>query len=224
MVQNVSNIQAACNALEPDGGWPADQAEAEIAQRKSEIEMLCDMIAELTKALSNRAADQRRADAAERRTRELEQELEKLGYGNVEKITSQQSYDQHALDVAGYLSRFETEDIVPVVMRAFRKIDGDRGGSLREDIPKQAYFQVTLKQLNAKRDRRVAAYMEEQLSATRFSVLRLVTGISRRECSLIHQTFKYHHLSNGRRRRRMLCDDSSVPMPAGCPSFACSQA
>ena len=53
-----------------------------------------------------------------------------------------------------------------------------------------------------------------ELRFDNFALLRLVGGMSKRVCSLIEQSVKWVHRSDGTRERQVLCPGSSVPAPS----------
>ena len=68
--------------------------------------------------------------------------------------------------------------------------------------------------MHARRDAVISKHLRTEVyAAEAFALLRLVCKISKRECGLIHQSFKHEHMADGTRKRHRLAPDSAQPAP-----------
>ena len=86
---------------------------------------------------------------------------------------------------------------------------------LRTLIKDDQRFSSVMREIYLARDKQILEHLTTAVFyADAFSLLRLICKLSKRECHLIEQSFKYEHRANGTKVRHMLCADSTVPAPS----------
>ncbi|KAL1499723.1 hypothetical protein AB1Y20_012410 [Prymnesium parvum] len=83
-------------------------------------------------------------------------------------------------------------DLPRLFMSVLKKLSSKGRPDLRDMIRKTKAFQPAPKKINLERDAACARHLREQVySKEAFALLRLIARLSKRECSLIQQSFKY---------------------------------
>ena len=157
-------------------------------------------------------------NVAEKKQRELENDVRKLQgqlaeRKNIEKIKSPSVYDTHAKEVSDYLQRFDVLDIVPLLMRALTKLEKHFKIKLFDMIRHDERFKPVVAAIVDERDAVIHKNLTGFFDGDSFSLMRLICKISKRECHLMFQVFKWHHHADGTKTRRKLAPDSKQNAP-----------
>lgn len=134
--------------------------------------------------------------------------------GKIEKIKSSSVYDAHAKNIADDLQRFDRLDIIPLLMRAITKLEKHFEIKLFALIPADPRFYATYNEIIDARDAAIHKRLTSLLDGDTFSLMRLICKISKRECHLMYQVFKWQHHADGTKTRNLLGPDSKYPAPA----------
>lgn len=167
------------------------------------------------KELEQRAADaEARAEKAEQQPKAepVSKSTKPLG-----KIKNKQTQKRRARMVAAQLGRQHADDVVPVLINAVRRVATKKKLSLKDLVAQMVStraFASFRAQAYRMRDDIIYKHLREQVfTPEAFALLRLVLNDSKRECHIVAQSFKYDHLPNGKKKRRMLAPDSHKPVP-----------
>ena len=180
--------------------WDAEQIA--LTQRIEELE------AELKLAKNKRQSDRNALKTMAEKLAAFE-DSEPVG-----KLKRREDQVKHAKRIVAVLNRYVPADRASLLMSALRISSQGCDHDLREDIPKTKSFKVLLRAIHAARDKQIVKHLKEEcFTADAFSMLRLIIGMSRRDCGLMQQVFKHKRLSNGKRRRFRLAPDSKEPVP-----------
>ena len=155
--------------------------------------------------------------------REKQKELDKIAPPSLEgkrsaigKLAYQGTpFYEHVDFLYQVLNRFESSDVPLLTTTVLRKLSREREDydfcwrTLMTDG-----FKSAREALLHERDEKIAKHLSEQVyTADHFSLLRLVGNISKRVCSLIEQSIKWVHESDGSKTRQKLCPGSAVAAP-----------
>ena len=132
----------------------------------------------------------------------------------VGKLKRRDACTKHAKRIVQVLDRYDPADRAKLLMSALR-ISSSDGRDLREDILETQAFKRLLKKLHDARDLAIVKHLKAEVyTADAFSMLRLLIGMSKRECGLTQQCFKHIRMPDGRKRRFRLMTDSKQFPPA----------
>lgn len=132
----------------------------------------------------------------------------------VGKLKRSDACTRHAKRIVQVLDRYDPADRAKLLMSALRISSGD-GRDLREDILETQAFKRLLKKLHDARDLAIVKHLKAEVyTADAFSMLRLLIGMSKRECGLTQQCFKHIRKPDGRKRHFRLMTDSKQFPPA----------
>lgn len=184
-------------------GTKDDTVEAADWQRKYN-----DVMAELTQVKNKR-------NDANRTIARLSKKLEEYQAStDVAPITTKQALSTHAKKFAVRLKAYRSVDRAKVMVAALQVASKDAGRDLREDILLTKGAKKLRKALFKVRDAAILKHLKEKVfTAEAFSLLRLITKLSKRECGMVQQAFKHERLPGGKKARRMLAPDSAFPAP-----------
>ena len=120
---------------------------------------------------------------------------------------------RHAQKFANSLSAYDPKDRARVMVAAL-KVASKGGRDLREDILLTKGAAKMRKALYKVRDLAIKKHLKETVfTPEAFSLLRLITKLSKRECGLIQQSFKYQRAEGGKSQRFKLAPDSEIYAP-----------
>ena len=118
---------------------------------------------------------------------------------------------KHAKKFANSLTAYAPEDRAKVMVAALKVASKGTGRDLREDILLTKGAAKMRKALYKARDLAIQKHLKETVfTPEAFSLLRLITKLSKRECGLIQQSFKYQRAEGGKSQRFKLAPDSEI--------------
>lgn len=121
---------------------------------------------------------------------------------------------RHAQKFANSLAAYDPKDRARVMVAALRVASKGSGRDLREDILLTKGAAKMRKALYKARDLAIQKHLKETVfTPEAFSLLRLITKLSKRECGLIQQSFKYQRVEGGKNQRFKLAPDSEIYAP-----------
>ena len=135
---------------------------------------------------------------------------------NIKRLEPQSSafYDQVEFGV-GWLRRYHILDVPMVLVACMKALGRERDTNLCRETMMDKGMNTTRKQLLHDHEKEIAAHLQEKVyTADHFSLLRLITGMSKRACGLINQSLKYVHNSDGTKTRQVMSPGSPVPAPS----------
>ena len=200
---------------------PSQRATAEFREQVAEKKQAQIRIGELEHDL--RTANNFRS-SLKARVAELEDEVRKLTpptlaglSSHIAKLNHKSSAFYDHVDF-GYrwLRRFDPTDVAAVAAAAVRKVQREEKPEV--DIMKELlgsiWAETARKTLLHEHEVKCAKYLSEHVYTNdHFSILRLVGVISKRVCGLIEQSLKWEWFGDGTKKRRMMCEGSTVPAP-----------
>ena len=125
------------------------------------------------------------------------------------KLKRRDDHAKHAKRIVQVLNRFVPEDRASLLVTALRISSEGADHDLREDILQTRAFKKLLNKIHQARDKAIVKHLKSEVyTADAFSMMRLIIGMSRRECGLTQQAFKHVRLPNGKKRRFRLAPDS----------------
>ena len=182
-------------------------AEVEDAGYKRKYE---DIVEELRRVRAKRAGDVR--ELGKLKTKLDQYRLQKAE-NKVTPIEVASKLTRHAQKFANSLSAYDPKDRARVMVAAL-KVASKGGRDLREDILLTKGAAKMRKALYKVRDLAIKKHLKETVfTPEAFSLLRLITKLSKRECGLIQQSFKYQRLDGGKNQRFKLAPDSEIDAP-----------
>ena len=134
------------------------------------------------------------------------------------KIKSQSTLERRTIDVQLELARHHLDDVPKLVMRAIKAVAKEREVPLLavlETLIKQKEWKLIRAAIHIARDKEIFEHLREHVyTKEHFALLRLVVGLSKRSCALMHQSFKHRRLADGSKTRQRLAPDSKQWAPA----------
>ena len=184
-------------------GTQDDAAEAAEWKRKYD-----DVLAELTQVKKKR-------NEANRHIARLSKKLEEYqASSDVAAITTKQTLSKHAKKFALRLKAYQSVDRAKLMVAALQIASKDADHDLREDILLTKSAKKLRKALFKVRDAAIQEHLKKTIfTAEAFSLLRLITKLSKRECSMIQQAFKHQRFPGGKKARHKLAPDSEFSCP-----------
>ena len=194
-------------AANPEGDQQAVGV-AEDADYKRKYEAV---VEELRRLRAKRASEVREIGRLRTKleTHKLQKAEEKVKFVNQpSKLT------KHAKKFANSLTAYAPEDRAKVMVAALKVASKGTGRDLREDILLTKGAAKMRKALYKARDLAIQKHLKETVfTPEAFSLLRLITKLSKRECGLIQQSFKYQRAEGGKSQRFKLAPDSEIYAP-----------
>ena len=172
-------------------------------------------------AKARRQGEANRASKLEEEKKTLEVAVEKLqkqlAEGPTRKkkaVNSAQTFSDRVTELSKHVKRlYELDDLPRLFVDCLRRLSKGRT-DLRPLLRKAPGFEAVLREIHLERDRSTAEHLRRNVyNKEAFALMRLVVGLSKRECALIQQAFKYRRSKQGRRTRCMLNADSAVGAP-----------
>ena len=165
-----------------------------------------DVVAELGRVRTQR-------QVARKKVGELAAKLEEYeSAATPPALSSKQTLSRHARKFAKQLQAYAASDRAKLMVAALHAASKGTGKDLREDVLLTTSFKKLRRALYKVRDQAIAKHLKETVfSADAFSLLRLITKLSKRECGMIQQAFKYERFKDGSKKRFKLAPDSQVP-------------
>lgn len=125
------------------------------------------------------------------------------------------AFYEHVKFGVEWLSRFHILDVPMLLVATMRALGREKKADVCRETMMHRGMRTTREKLLTEHEKAIAAHMQEKVyTADHFSLLRLITGMSKRACGLIHQSLKYVHNSDGTKTRQVLFPGSRVPAPS----------
>ena len=185
-----------------------DARQAWDAEQTALLERIKQLEDELRKANNKRQSDRKALKTMAEQLAAFE-DAEPVG-----KLKRRDDQVKHAKRIVAVLNRYAAADRASLLMSALRISSQGCDHDLREDIPKTKSFKKLLKTIHAARDKEIAHHLKtECFTADAFSMMRLIIGMSKRDCGLVQQVFKHKRMPNGAKKRFRLAPDSKEMAP-----------
>ena len=104
------------------------------------------------------------------------------------------AFYEHVQFGVSWLRRFHILDVPMVLVACMRSLGRESETDVCRDIMMDKGMDMTRARLLHDHEKEIAAHLQEKVyTADHFSLLRLITGMSKRACGLINQSLKYVH-------------------------------
>jgi hypothetical protein len=124
------------------------------------------------------------------------------------------AFYEHVQFGVSWLRRFHILDVPMVLVACMRSLGRESETDVCRDILMDKGMDTTRARLLHDHEKEIAAHLQEKVyTADHFSLLRLITGMSKRACGLINQSLKYVHNRDGTKTRQVMHPGSTVPAP-----------
>jgi hypothetical protein len=186
------------------------EAEASEARRLTEV------------ANEEKTNTKRQRNSVAKELKEVKQELKEAlpatmagKATDVKRITPKSAaFYEHVQFGVSWLRRFHILDVPMILVACMRSLGRESETDVCRDILMDKGMDTTRARLLHDHEKEIAAHLQEKVyTADHFSLLRLITGMSKRACGLINQSLKYVHNRDGTKTRQVMHPGSTVPAP-----------
>ena len=130
------------------------------------------------------------------------------------KITGKTVLYERAHELEEHVENMYDKKDLPCLFLKVLKWLSDSTIDLRMKLREYNEFKPILAVIHAERDASSAKYLRENVyNDEAFGLLRLCVNLSKRECGLVQQSFKYRRDALNQRRRTRMNSDSATPAP-----------
>ena len=125
------------------------------------------------------------------------------------------AFYEHVKFGVDWLRRFHVLDVPMLLVATMKSLGREKETDVCRETMMHDGMRTTRNTLLTEHEKVIAAHLQEKVyTSDHFSLLRLITGMSKRACGLINQSLKYVHNSDGTKTRQVLFPGSRVPAPS----------